>query len=51
MQWLKIMYHIPEDTIDSVNISAIERACSVAHYIVGIIPFIHLPRQKDGRCN
>lgn len=46
---VKIMYHIPEDTIDSVNIGAIERACSVAHYIVGIIPIHPLTTRQKRR--
>lgn len=35
---IKIVYHLPADTKDGVNIAAIQKACSQAWYIVGIIP-------------
>lgn len=48
---LKIIYYIPETSTDTVNINAIERACSDAHYVVGIIP-VHpiTTRQKRRQC-
>ncbi len=35
---IKIIYHLPPDTKDSVNVSLVQKACSAAWYIVGIIP-------------
>lgn len=35
---VKIVYHVPQGKKDAVDIKAIERACSAAMYLVGIIP-------------
>lgn len=35
---LKILYHLPEGKADRVDLNAIERACSAAIHVVGIIP-------------
>jgi len=35
---IKIVYHLPEHTKDTVDITAIQNACSAAHYLVGIFP-------------
>lgn len=44
---LKLLYHIPPGQKDNVNIQKVERACSAAHFIVGIIPIrTHITRQK-----
>lgn len=44
---VKIVYQIPANTQDGVSLSAVERACGNAHYVVGIIP-VHdvVARQK-----
>ncbi len=44
---IKILYHLPIDEPDSVDLHALQRACSSAHYIVGIIPLrTHITRIK-----
>ena len=35
---VKILYHVPPGVKDSVDIGAVERRCSTAKYLVGIIP-------------
>ncbi len=35
---LKIVYHVPSGEKDGVDIQVVERACSDAHYLVGLIP-------------
>lgn len=35
---LKIIYHVPEEQKDSVDLKAVQHACASAMYIVGIIP-------------
>ncbi len=35
---LKIIYHVPEDQKDSVDLKAVQNACASAMHIVGIIP-------------
>lgn len=35
---VKILYHVPPDAKDTVDIQAIQRACSTAMHLVGIIP-------------
>ena len=35
---IKIVYYLPEDTADSVDLKAIQHACADAHYLVGVIP-------------
>lgn len=45
---VKIMYHVPENTQDKVDLMLIQRFCSVAHYLVGVIP-IHKVAQRQRR--
>lgn len=45
---VKIVYHVPENQTDTVNIGAIERACANAHYLVGIIP-VHTVATREKR--
>ena len=45
---VKIVYHIPPNQTDTVNLTMIERACSHAHYLVGIIP-VHTTRSREKR--
>ena len=47
---VKIIYHIPSGKKDTVDIKAIERACSKAMYLVGIIP-IRKPDARDRRAS
>lgn len=35
---LKIIYHVPDDQKDSVDLKAVQQACASAMHIVGIIP-------------
>jgi DNA repair protein SbcD/Mre11 len=35
---IKILYHVPEDQKDSVDLSAIQRACASAQELIGVIP-------------
>lgn len=46
---VKIVYHIPENQPDKVNIGTIERACANAHYLVGIIPIHNLVTREKRR--
>lgn len=44
---IKILYHVPPGQKDTVNLQMVERACSNAHYVVGIIPLrTHTTREK-----
>ncbi len=44
---LKILYHIPNNLKDRVDLSAIQQACSKAWYIVGVFPIrVQALRQK-----
>ena len=45
---VKILYHLPLGTQDSVDLNAIQRACSDAHDVIGIIP-IHQPKTRTTR--
>lgn len=47
---VKIVYHLPPGKKDTVDIRAIERACTKAMYLVGIIP-IRKPESRDRRSN
>ncbi len=47
---IKIIYHIPAGRKDTVDIKAVERACSSAMYLVGIIP-IRKPDSRDRRAS
>ena len=47
---VKIIYHIPAGKKDAVDIKTIERACSQAMYLVGIIP-IRKPDTRDRRAS
>ncbi len=35
---VKILYHVPADEADTVDLYSVQRACASVHYIVGIIP-------------
>ena len=43
---VKIVYHVPQDRLDKVDLQAVQRACSEAHYIVGIIPVHHISKRE-----
>lgn len=45
---VKILYHVPQGKKDLVDLQAIERACSAAMHLVGIIP-IRQPSIRDKR--
>lgn len=45
---VKIVYHVPPGKKDTVDIRAIERACTKAMYLVGIIP-VRKPETRDRR--
>lgn len=45
---IKIVYHLPAGHKDRVDMSAIQQACSAAHYIVGIFP-VRVPEQRERR--
>ena len=47
---VKILYHLPPGKKDTVDIKAIERACSSAMYLVSIIP-IRKPDVRDRRAS
>lgn len=47
---IKIVYHVPAHTKDTVDLQVVERACSTALYIVGIIP-VHEPKTREKRSN
>lgn len=46
---VKIVYHIPENQTDTVNIGKVERACAKAHYLVGIIPIHNVATREKRR--
>jgi len=43
---IKLRYHLPEGASDYVDITAVERACAKAHYIMGIFPVHHVQPRK-----
>jgi len=43
---VKIRYYLPENTRDTVDVSAIEHATQAAHYIAGIIPVYTIQTRK-----
>ncbi|CAF1663784.1 unnamed protein product, partial [Didymodactylos carnosus] len=45
---LKIIYYLPPEKKDRIDIAAIQQACSAAWYIVGIIP-IRTHATREGR--
>jgi len=45
---LKILYHIPDDTKDTVDLKEIQRVCADAMYVVGVIP-IHKVVTRERR--
>jgi DNA repair protein SbcD/Mre11 len=47
---VKIVYHIPSGKKDMVDIRAIERACSLAMYLVAIIPVRKLENRDRRAC-
>jgi exonuclease SbcD len=46
---VKIVYHIPDNQTDTVNIGSVERACANAHYLVGIIPIHNITTREKRR--
>ena len=46
---VKIKYYVPDNHPDSVNIGMVERACSDAHYLVGIIPIHNVAGREKRR--
>ena len=45
---VKIVYHVPTDTRDMVNLKAVQRMCRDAIYVVGIIP-VHTHTSRERR--
>lgn len=45
---VKIVYHIPDGKTDRLDVTAVQRACHDAMYVVGIFP-IHKPITRDRR--
>lgn len=45
---VKLLYFLPEDCPDSVDLAAVQRACAKAHDIVGIIP-VHQQKRRQQR--
>ena len=45
---VKIVYHIPEGKTDRVDLTAVQRACVQAMYVVGIFP-VHAVVQRERR--
>lgn len=44
---VKIVYHLPAGTRDTVNLTAVQQACAEAHYLAGIFPVkTHTSQQK-----
>lgn len=44
---IKIIYHVPADRRDMVDLQAVQRACAKALYVVGIIPVMqHKARER-----
>lgn len=44
---IKILYHLPPDARDTVNLSAVQKACAQAWYIVGVLPVRKIqPRER-----
>lgn len=43
---LKIVYHLPPDTTDKVDLGTIQRACSMVHYLAGIVPVHTMPAKR-----
>lgn len=35
---IKILYYVPEDSADLVDLKIVQQACELAHHVVGIIP-------------
>jgi len=47
---IKIIYHIPPEKTDRVDLFAIQRACSTAQYLVGVIP-VYKPVTREKRAS
>ena len=47
---VKIVYYLPADTKDNVDITAVQNAASMAHYLVGIFP-VRPVEQKQRRAH
>jgi DNA repair protein SbcD/Mre11 len=45
---IKIMYHLPEDTVDTVDLFAVQRACSDAMHVASILP-VRKPVTRERR--
>jgi DNA repair protein SbcD/Mre11 len=45
---VKIVYHLPADAKDSIDLLAVQRACIKAHDLIGIIP-VHQPKTRTRR--
>ncbi len=45
---VKIVYHLPAESKDTVDLSAVQRACVKAHDLIGIIP-VHQPKTRTRR--
>ncbi|MGB8467524.1 MAG: exonuclease SbcCD subunit D [Candidatus Babeliales bacterium] len=45
---VKIIYHVPAQLKDTVDIQAVQKACAPAHDLIGIIP-VHAPKQRVAR--
>lgn len=49
---VKIVYHIPEGLTDKVDLLEVERACSTAKYVVGVIPvYQQIKRERRALIN
>jgi exonuclease SbcD len=47
---IKILYYLPDDTADTIDLKAIQTACQAAHHLVGIIP-IRSVMERNRRMN
>lgn len=47
---IKIVYHLPQEKKDLVNLNTVQRACASAWYVVGIIP-VRKPIIRERRSN
>lgn len=45
---VKIIYHLPANTKDTVDLHAVQKACSKALDLVGIVP-VHKPKNREKR--
>ena len=47
---VKIVYHLPKGKTDLVDLTAVQKACKVAHYVTGIVP-IHQVQERTQRAS